>query len=34
MNEEPRLLLFSAMAALRMNEEVCLNAHDSEFVMH
>jgi hypothetical protein len=32
MNEEPRPLLFSAMAALRMNEGVCLNAYDIEFV--
>ncbi len=32
MNEEPRPLLFSAMAALRMNEKVCLNGYDIEFV--
>ena len=33
MNEEPRPLLFSAMMALRMNEKVCLNAYDIEFVI-
>ena len=30
--EEPRLLLLSAMATLRMNKEVCLNGYDIEFV--